>query len=264
MSEIGKQATLVLGHGWGFDHQFFTPWLKHTKPDRFKVLALNQGYFEPHGLPQFLEWCPSTETWLPWAKSLEPENSPFIGIGHSLGFSKLLDLHMECGVHWHTLVSVNGFTHFLAKAGQHAGVHPLVLKRMLRKASMHVSDVISDFHAQCGAPSIWPVGGPVCSNMPRHQNPFNNRLLEDLQSMEDLNCASDLKTALEQGTRLHCITCTADRIVPAELSAACFQNPTLAAAPRPLTHHVQEGQHADFMTHPARYTWLIDQLQLAP
>ena len=223
---------LLLAHGWAYTPGFFEPWLKQASERLHlgRILALNQGYFEPNTPPHWMEWQAHTQT---WQRTNAPNaQAPCIGLGHSLGFAKLLALPLP----WQQLISINGFTQFPPS---------LALRQMVRHSKTTLPRVIDTFQEQCGAPMP-----PPCV--------FNqSALVNDLESLRTLNSTTDLQRHIAHGASLVHIACTQDRIIPATHSTACFSH-----LPSHQAHiHPQEGTHSDIYTHPTRYTWLFDFLQ---
>lgn len=224
---------ILLAHGWAYTPSIFEPWLQQcpdTQPAP-RILALNQGYFEPHGQAHWQAWHPHTQTWHP-TQAPSPQ-TPCIGIGHSLGFSKLLAQPLA----WQALVSINGFTQF---------PQSLALRQMIRKAKTDLPSLIPAFQEQCGAP------------MPTHtRTPNTTALLADLESLQTLDCSAALSQTAENNIHIVHICTQQDGIIAPQHSTACF-----AQHPPQLLHSIeQEGTHADLHTTPTRYTWLFDFLQ---
>jgi hypothetical protein len=159
---------------------------------------------------------------------------PWLGLGHSLGFSKLLDF----SVRWHSLFSLHGFTHFI-KGGQHTeGTHPRLLARMIQKAEQNMPEVLRDFHARCGHNAQW-------ATLNEHT------LLADLRHMQQLDCGTTLNSALAHGADLYAWAGDRDQIVSVALAQACFGHAVLAQG-YPLV--ALAAEHAGFAATPALYT----------
>jgi hypothetical protein len=221
---------IILAHGWAYTPSIFEPWLllhPETQPTP-RILALNQGYFEPSTHAHWQAWQPHTQTWTN-TQAPDPQ-TPCIGIGHSLGLSKLLAQPFT----WQTLISINGFTQF---------PQSLALRQMIRKAKTDLRNLIPMFHQQCSAP------------MPPHTEALNASALQtDLESLHTLDCSTALSQTVAQNTRIIHIATKQDSIIAPQHSTACF-----ATHPPQLLQSIeQEGPHADLYTTPTRYTWLID------
>lgn len=122
-------------HGWGFDHSFFTPLGNHLK-DLFPnapMIYKNRKYFSsssPHQKEKDSAPLSNDHLW--------------IGIGHSLGFSRLLRTPIQ------GLISINGFTRFCRHPGTNYGTPLRVLDRMMKKLQLDPTEVLTNFYAQCG------------------------------------------------------------------------------------------------------------------
>lgn len=117
----------VFCHGWGFDAHFWhrlSPFFS-----REKCSFVDLGYFGHRTEHQFAG------------------NQAIIGVGHSMGLSKLLSMHG----HFHCLIGLNGFTHFL---GSDQSIHRARTKELkaLRKSFAHDSiGTLKKFYERCGA-----------------------------------------------------------------------------------------------------------------
>lgn len=241
MTQATTQRVLLLAHGWGYNHRFFDPLVKTLPASTLEttVLAcLEAGYFDdqaPSGLMIYTEseWIHHPLETL-HGMVLAHANLPWLGLGHSLGFSKLL----EFSVRWRNLISVHGFTRFAANALQPEGTAPRVLDRMCRKAEQQLSEVLSEFHERCG-----------------FKTPFatlnEQALLADLRSMQTLNSAEALKAALSNGAELLAWAGLIDKIVPLPLAQACFIEPLNNQGHQLVT---LAAEHAELARTPALYT----------
>jgi hypothetical protein len=228
---------LLLAHGWGYNHRFFNALLNSLPPSTRNstlFVCLEAGYFPEQakqGLMIFTAGINAPGQWVHYPAEvlhslvLAHAEVPWLGLGHSLGFSKLLDF----SVRWHSLLSVHGFTHF---------TNNRVLARMIRKAEQNLAEVLADFHNRCGHNAQWATLD-------------EQTLLADLRSMQELNAAHALQQALSHGAALHAWASSTDEIVPMALTLQCFdkhlkhQNRTL---------HTLASEHASIATAPARYT----------
>lgn len=125
---------IIWSHGWGFNAPFFTP-LCHALPG-YDHLVIDWGYFGQRHLPMpRFDW-------------------PLIGIGHSLGFAKLLELDFP----FDRLISLGGFTHFCQSDDFKDGTPHRVLQRMQTKFQRSPQQVLVDFQVSCGyADPILPI-----------------------------------------------------------------------------------------------------------
>jgi hypothetical protein len=237
MKQAEITQVLFIAHGWGYNHRFFDG-LLDALPENARnatlFICLEAGYFPEQGQQGLMISTPGINTHDQWvyyptevlhSLVLAYAEVPWLGLGHSLGFSKLL----EFSVRWHSLFSLHGFTHF--------GNNRL-LARMIRKAENNMAEVLADFHNRCGYNAQW-----VTLN---EQN-----LLTDLRSMQKLNSEQALQRALSHGSELHAWASNTDKIVPLSLTQQCFDH-SLKLQNRTL--HILACEHASIATTPARYT----------
>jgi pimeloyl-[acyl-carrier protein] methyl ester esterase len=119
-------SQIIWSHGWGFDASFFKP-LCHALPE-YDHLVIDWGYFGQKHLPK------------PYG------DQPLIGIGHSLGFAKLLELDFP----FSRLISLGGFTRFCQTDEFEEGMSQRVLQRMQTKFKKNPQQVLIDFQVSCG------------------------------------------------------------------------------------------------------------------
>lgn len=241
MKQTEITQVLLMAHGWGYNHHFFDVFARQLPEDirdSTLLVCLEAGYFPEQATAGLM--MRTANEWIHYpAETLHSlvlayAEVPWMGLGHSLGFSKLLDF----SVRWHSLFSLHGFTHF-TKSGKHQeGTSPRVLARMIQKAEQNMPEVLRDFHARCGHPAQW-------ATLNEHT------LLIDLLSMQQLDCASGLNTALTHGTDLYAWAGTQDQIVSTPLAHACFGD-ILETQKHPLV--ALPAEHARFAGTPALYT----------
>ena len=241
MKHTSIERVLLMAHGWGYNHRFFDAFLS-TLPANLRsttlFACLEAGYFPEQAKAGLLvqinnEWIQHPVEAL-HSLVLAHAEVPWLGLGHSLGFSKLLNF----AVRWHSLFSVHGFTHFTQSDKHTEGTAPRILARMVHKAEQNMAAVLSDFHTRCGYSPQWG-------------NLNEQALLSDLASMQYLDCANGLVQALTHGAVFHAWAGSDDAIAPLPLQQACFQS-TLSDHGHAL--HTVEAQHAGFANTPARYT----------
>jgi pimeloyl-[acyl-carrier protein] methyl ester esterase len=240
-SSLETERVLVMAHGWGYNHQFFNLLLK-TLPIKFRkttlIVCLEAGYFPDQaklGLMvqiqdkwvrypvEFLHRLLSNHTQVPW-----------IGFGHSLGFSRLLDYSIQ----WHSLFSLHGFTYFIKSSIHPTGSPPRLLEHMIKKAKHNMAEVLNDFHKRCGFSLKWEL--------------LNEKtLLADLESMKELNCTLTLHEKILSGTRIHVWAGKNDQIVSPELVKACFGH---ALIKQGNSLYTLETGHSDLACQTAPYT----------
>lgn len=125
---------LIFQHGWGFDNSFFTDLRKH--------------------LSEF--------------DSLNSENR--IGIGHSLGFNKLL----EMSDNWSGLISISGFVRFVQTEKTRDS-----LTKMIAAFKKDPIVVLKSFYKNCG------INFPLIYN--DHDKLNKELLLKDLENLSTID-----------------------------------------------------------------------------
>lgn len=241
MNQHSISQVLVMAHGWAYNHHFFDSFLATLTPEiqqHTLLVCLEAGYFPEQSVEGLMIYTEGEWTHHPTetlhSLVLAHANAPWLGLGHSLGFSKLL----EFSVRWHSLISLHGFTHFVSNDKHKVGIPARVLARMFQKAEQNMPAVLSDFHGRCQHEPDWGT--------------LNEQaLLTDLKNMGTLDCSSQLTQILEHGTNLHVFNSNEDCIVPIQLTQACFE----AALSR--QGHILcnvAAQHGEFASTPARYT----------
>ncbi|MGI2257352.1 aminotransferase class III-fold pyridoxal phosphate-dependent enzyme [Candidatus Cardinium hertigii] len=116
----------IFCHGWGFDQQFFEPLIKEYFPT-ISCYSLDLGYFGNEKI-EF------------------PTDQPFIGVGHSLGFIKLLSLKVK----FTALIGIQAFINFLGFDPQLQKKRKLELKTMFNYFQSNPIDTLRSFHKRCG------------------------------------------------------------------------------------------------------------------
>jgi pimeloyl-[acyl-carrier protein] methyl ester esterase len=130
---LTQRICYIFSHGFGFDASYWNALRHYFKDDH--CIFLDQGYF---GAP--MVDVPHTS------------NIDYIGIGHSLGFIKLLQLP----VHFKALIGLNAFTDF---TGNNAVDHKKrlhELETMTRYLMIHPRQTLTNFHARCGVQTYHP------------------------------------------------------------------------------------------------------------
>ena len=128
-------ATLVLAHGWGFDHGVWDAVRARLSPAH-RVETVDFGFFGAPRQPK----VGAGET--------------VIAVGHSLGACWWLT---QSPIPWHRLLLVNGFARFTEATDYVPAVAPRVLARMRRTFAQSPRDVLAEFHAVCAAQQV-PLG----------------------------------------------------------------------------------------------------------
>ncbi len=123
---------LVFLHGWGFGPEAWSPWAE-AFPER-PVALLDAGYYGPkrYALPP----CP--DGW--------------IGIGHSLGFARLLAMDIP----WRGLLGFGGFLRFCAPEPTCCGVPHTTVDAMIDRLEGDPTDVLRRFLRRCGMNGMSP------------------------------------------------------------------------------------------------------------
>lgn len=120
---------IVFLHGWGYGPCVWDEWAK-AFADRPTVI-LDAGYFGPASM------------------ELPESHGGWIGIGHSLGFARLLGMDFP----WRALVGFGAFLRFCAQAEHPAGTPPELLDAMLQRLDTDPADVLKRFAKRCGKPA---------------------------------------------------------------------------------------------------------------
>lgn len=235
------QQVLLMAHGWGYNHRFFDAFINSLPANTRETtlfVCLEAGYFPEQAKVGLMVQV--NHAWVHHPVEalhslvLAYAEVPWLGLGHSLGFSKLLDF----SVRWHSLFSLHGFTRFTSNEQHPEGTPPRVLARMIQKAEQNMAEVLAYFHTRCGHIANW-------ATLNEHT------LLTDLRSMQQLDTAVALQTALAHGADFYAWAGTNDDIVPLPLAQACF-NSTLDSQGHTL--YSLAAEHARFANTPARYT----------
>lgn len=194
---------LIYWHGWGYDSTFFAPLRKILSS--WQTICADEGYF---GAPIF----PSVSTEIA------------IGIGHSQGFSRLIQLHPNLTGY----VSLNGFTQFMQSQNFVNGIPKPVIGAMIQQFQRKPDDVLGTFYDRAGL-------NPSLSS-----NRNNPLLLQNLAALRSLKIGLPNKPILA-------IAGEADQIAPIALQQDCFTN----------LHIVKNANHCLIQTHAQECAHLI-------
>lgn len=182
---------LAFAHGWGFAPGVWRGYAA-AFPDR-PVVLLDAGYFGPARM------------------ALPPDNADgWIGVGHSLGFAKLLGMDVP----WRGLVGLGAFLRFCAKPDRPSGTPPEIINAMLARLARNPGDVLRRFLRRCGMPSApfdQPAPAPTAEGLAR--------LADDLTLLRGL----DAKPRPDVAHRL-LLHARDDRIAPAALAREAAQS----------------------------------------
>lgn len=171
---------LILLHGWGFAPDVWNGWAQ-AFPER-PVALLDAGYFGP----QRLELPHNPDGW--------------VGIGHSMGFARLLAMDVP----WKGLVGLGAFLRFCTTPEHASGTPPQTLDAMLDRLQSDPQDVLTRFMRRCGLKNQLPA---------QLDSPGCERLRQDLMLLRDLNLAAP--AVLPPVLLLHAAD---DRIAPLALA----------------------------------------------
>ncbi|AXI24641.1 Pimelyl-[acyl-carrier protein] methyl ester esterase [Cardinium endosymbiont of Sogatella furcifera] len=116
----------IFCHGWGFDHKFFEPLIKEYFSN-LCCYCLDLGYFGKENLRL-------------------PSNNTLIGVGHSLGFIKLISLKVK----FTALIGIHAFINFLGFDSELHKKRKLELKTMIKHFQITPIDTLASFHKRCG------------------------------------------------------------------------------------------------------------------
>lgn len=181
---------VLLVHGWGFGPGVWQPVLRFL-PD-WDCCVLDLGFFGQ-------------------AEQQIPAGRPLLAVGHSLGFLWLLQQLEQAP--WqeqcYGLLSISGFSRFSRCGDFPHGIAPRVVQRMMRRLPQQAREVLAAFQRQSG----W------------HGNPGQTAIDDTVALLQGLRWLQqwDGRAALASWHRPYsALAAMDDRIVPPELTAACF------------------------------------------
>lgn len=130
----------------------------------------------------------------------------WIGIGHSLGFSRLLSLPLQ------GFVSLSGFVRFCAHSPLQVGTSIRVMDRMITKFETDPKMVLKDFYKKCALEN--PLTDPFIR--------FNKKqLLDDLKFMKKMDLTSKFRAL---NVPVLVLAAKDDLIVPFALTKETFDS----------------------------------------
>lgn len=176
--------------------------------------SLNRDFFRP------LSECLKSYSQVYLEDNPNLSEGVWIGIGHSLGFSRLLSLPL------HGLVSLSGFVRFCVHAPSQNGTAIRVIDRMITKFKNHPYEVLKDFHKQAAMENL----------LTRAPFSFNkSQLLVDLELMKKMDLTSELR-----GLHVPVLSLATkdDKVVPFALTQETFQSSVV----------LEKGGHAMALT----------------
>lgn len=123
---------LVLLHGWGFGPDAWTQWANafQGRP----LVLLDAGYFGPEHL------------------DLPPNPDGWVGVGHSLGFARLLAMNVP----WRGLLGLGSFLRFCSASENGAGTPAATLDAMSARLDIDPVDVLARFLRRSGLKGLRP------------------------------------------------------------------------------------------------------------
>jgi len=136
-------ATIVLAHGWGFDHGVWGK-VRPLLGSGHRVETVDFGFFGAPRQPKVMR------SGIPW----DGAGETVIAVGHSLGACWWLT---QSPIPWRRLLLINGFPRFTEAADYAPAVAPRVLARMRKTFAQQPAEVLAEFRAFCGAPAA-PAG----------------------------------------------------------------------------------------------------------
>jgi pimeloyl-[acyl-carrier protein] methyl ester esterase len=171
---------LVFLHGWGFGPEVWSALaaLAEERP----TAVLNAGYFSA---PQM---------------ALPPNPDGWVGVGHSLGFARLLAMNLP----WRALVGIGGFLRFCQKADRPTGTPRDMIEAMISRLDVSPQEVLTRFHKRCGHANVTQAKAAPQGLA---------RLRSDLELLRDLDLAPP-----QHPLPALFIQAEDDRIVPLELA----------------------------------------------
>lgn len=149
---------LVFLHGWGYGPETWDQWAA-AFPKR-PVAVLDAGYFGPEHL------------------SLPHSPGGWLGVGHSLGFARLLAMDVP----WRGLVGFGAFLRFCAVSDREGGTPTETIDAMLARLDADPADVLARFLRRCGQKGLCPAPP---------DEPGIGRLRRDLEFLRGLDLTPD-------------------------------------------------------------------------
>lgn len=186
-----EDPKIVLAHGWAMADWFWQP-LIETMNGRSSV-TWSAGYFSDD-VPCF-----------------QVPDCPWIGIGHSFGFQRLLSLDLS---HCQALISLCGFWDFCGEGG----TSPRTVQRMLRQFSRDPVHVLQGFYQNCG----------LTFEPPDYLD--RERLYVDLNRLTAGEPAELRKKLALEGVPLFAFAGARDKIVPLPMAQSQFDPLTIHPA----------------------------------
>lgn len=127
---------IIFCHGWASHPSFWDPLRQHLKD--VPCIMWDLGYFSPIN-------CPLPK---------ESDLSEWIGIGHSIGFLKLLQSSLPLKA----FIGIQGFTHFLGHNPALQRIRRKELQAMIALFETNPEEVVTSFRRNCQFPSYQPTG----------------------------------------------------------------------------------------------------------
>jgi pimeloyl-[acyl-carrier protein] methyl ester esterase len=203
---------LVFLHGWGYGPCIWQAWAQTfgPQPGGRPIALLDAGYFGPERL------------------NIPQNPDGWIGVGHSLGFARLLGMNTP----WRGLIGFGAFLRFCTKPRRNTGTPPELLDAMRARLDVAPAEVLRRFTKRCGQP-VMDITLPDAPGM--------SRLRADLRHLQDLDMP--VRRASLPIVLLHAKD---DRIAPLALAQEA-----IAALPGARLETFDSGGHALPFTHMA-------------
>lgn len=212
-----KNLGFIFCHGWGFNSDFWLNLCENFK--NFPYIFHNLDYFN--------------EIPTPARSPVVLENYNWVGIGHSLGFLKLLQLNFPLVA----IIGLQGFTSFLGNDPLLHKTRNLYLQRMIKQFTNNHKKALDDFYQACGMPHNEILSG-------KSKKFINiNKLLMDLNWL-----AEDHSNLLP---RFPCLILGSenDTIVPTAIIKDNFSiHPNIKQVIHPTAMHCLGYAETDFVT----------------
>lgn len=132
------KRAFVFCHGFGFEPNFW----QHLKPffNQAAMFDIDLGYFDQDQQPE-----------------LSATDTEWIGIGHSLGFIKLL----ESNIPFKALIGLNAFVNFIGQDEQLKKRRTIELKALRKQFKSSPKQALAAFYQRCGLSNHKPPTKPM-------------------------------------------------------------------------------------------------------
>ena len=182
---MAKPCLLVWRHGWGCNSHYWDGLLDNFSD--FESCLYDEGYFSSKIEPKL------------------PQDANLIGIGHSLGFAKLLLMPVK----WYKLISICGFTRFAYSNTFKSGITLATIDNMAKGLASSPLRELTKFYRM--SKIDYAIDARDINFQP---------LADDLMLLGNL----DLRLSHLSKTKVLSIIASHDPIVKIGISKACFIN----------------------------------------